>query len=199
MCYNRFTIHIDLFNCKRFKDGGCAYKNTGSSYLKLCVKWLQERLNQIFACFGAKTDCFASLASLYTQIKFSIKNSLIYTAINNVHISHNAPYLLSKILHKHCFQFLLGTAVIPRRNEKQRLYKFWEANNVNYERYASGILNKMEYISTWTYENLVSKHFVIFPKFHRLIACLLRCLLMSFVFACFLVRDLCRSANRISI
>ena len=35
MCYNRFTIQIDLFKYKRIKDGGCAYKNTGSSHLKL--------------------------------------------------------------------------------------------------------------------------------------------------------------------
>ena len=32
MCHNRFTIQIDLFKYKRFKDGGCAYKNTGSSH-----------------------------------------------------------------------------------------------------------------------------------------------------------------------
>ena len=34
MCHNRFTVQIDLFKYKRFKDGGCAYKNTGSSHLK---------------------------------------------------------------------------------------------------------------------------------------------------------------------
>ena len=28
--------------------------------------------------------------------------------INHFNITHNAPYLLPKILHKHCFQFLLG-------------------------------------------------------------------------------------------
>ena len=31
---NRFTIQIDLCKYKRFKDGGCAHKNTGSSHLK---------------------------------------------------------------------------------------------------------------------------------------------------------------------
>ena len=50
-----------------------------------------------------------------------------------------------------------------------------------------------EYISTSSYENPVSKHFVIFLNFASLIAFLLCCLLMSFVFACFVVRDLCRS------
>ena len=52
-------------------------------------------------------------------------------------------------------------------------------------------------ISTWSYENRVSKHFVIFLNFRCLIACLLCCLLMSFVFlACLVVRDLCRSGCR---
>ena len=35
---NRFTIQIDLFKCERFKDGGCADKNTGSSHLKFNPK-----------------------------------------------------------------------------------------------------------------------------------------------------------------
>ena len=37
----------------------------------------------------------------------------------------------------------------------------------------------------WSYENRVTKHFVIFLNSPCLIACLLRCLLMSFFFACF--------------
>ena len=45
----------------------------------------------------------------------------IFELIRHLHI-HNAPYLPPKVLHKYCFQSL-GTAVIPRRNEKQRLCK----------------------------------------------------------------------------
>ena len=52
------------------------------------------------------------------------------------------------------------------------------------------------YISTWSYENRVSKHFVIFFNFPCLIAWILRCFLMCFFFACFVVRDLCRSGCR---
>ena len=33
MCHDRFIIRINLFSYKRFEDGGCAYKNTGSSYV----------------------------------------------------------------------------------------------------------------------------------------------------------------------
>ena len=39
----------------------------------------------------------------------------------------------------------------------------------------------MTYIYTWSYENRVSKHFVIFLSFPCLIACLLCCLLMCFL------------------
>ena len=49
----------------------------------------------------------------------------LFWAMRHLRISHNAPYLPSKILHKHCFQFLLGRAVISTRNEKQRLCKIW--------------------------------------------------------------------------
>ena len=51
--------------------------------------------------------------------------------------------------------------------------------------------------STWSHENRVSKHFVIFLNFPCLIACLLCCLLVSFLFfACFVIRGLCRSGCR---
>ena len=56
-----------------------------------------------------------------------------------------------------------------------------------------GVLKQIKYPSMWIYENQAGKHFVIFLNFPCLIACLHCCLLMSFVFACFVVTDLCRS------
>ena len=56
-----------------------------------------------------------------------------------------------------------------------------------------GVLKQIKYPSMWIYENQAGKHFVIFLNFPCLIACLHCCLLMSFVFACFVVRNLCRS------
>ena len=50
MYHNRFTIQIDLLKYKRFKDGGCAYKNTGSSHLNKYT--VSIRLN---AADGSKT------------------------------------------------------------------------------------------------------------------------------------------------
>ena len=51
MCHNRFTIQIDLFKYKRFKDEGCAYKNTGSSHLNVnlrCPESIYVRVGYVF-------------------------------------------------------------------------------------------------------------------------------------------------------
>ena len=59
---------------------------------------------------------------------------LTFTRPELVHISHNAPYLPPNILHKHCFQFLLGRLQYPGETEKQRLCKIGGgggANNVD--------------------------------------------------------------------
>ena len=37
-----------------------------------------------------------------------------------------------KILHNHCFQFLLGITVVPREIEHNGYAKFWGVNNVRY-------------------------------------------------------------------
>ena len=51
--------------------------------------------------------------------------------IGHLHVFHNAPHLPPKNVAQALFSISLGTAVIPRRNEKQRLAKFWEANKVH--------------------------------------------------------------------
>ena len=57
----------------------------------------------------------------------------------------NAPYFSPKILHKHCL-ISLGTAVIPKRNKRQKVMQFFfffgggGTNKVHYGRCASGEL-----------------------------------------------------------
>ena len=65
--------------------------------------------------------------------------------ILHLHASHNAPCFLPKVMNKNCLYIRLGTTVIPRKNEKQRLCKIWAgvgrgggANKVNYGRCAKG-------------------------------------------------------------
>ena len=45
--------------------------------------------------------------------------------IHHFNIDHNAPCLPLKILHNHCFQFLLGFTVIPREIEDNGYAKLW--------------------------------------------------------------------------
>ena len=50
------------------------------------------------------------------------------TKIHHFHIDHNAPCLPSRILHNHCFQFLLRNTVVPREIEDNcyaRFFFFW--------------------------------------------------------------------------
>ena len=49
------------------------------------------------------------------------KNSFI----RHLHISHDAPYLPPKILHKRCFQFPLGPLEYPGEMKNKGYAKFW--------------------------------------------------------------------------
>ena len=44
--------------------------------------------------------------------------------MRHFHISHHAPYLLSKILHNLCFSFLLGITAVPIEIENNAYAKF---------------------------------------------------------------------------
>ena len=47
MCYNVFTIKINLFENKRFKDGRCITKITGSSHRKAQKRKLTPYLKKL--------------------------------------------------------------------------------------------------------------------------------------------------------
>ena len=47
-------------------------------------------------------------------------------------MDYNDPCLRPKILHNHCFQFLLGIAVVPREIEDNGYAKFWGLNKLHY-------------------------------------------------------------------
>ena len=59
--------------------------------------------------------------------------------VRHFHISHNAPYLPSKILHNLCFSFLLGLTAVPREIEYTAHAKFLGANKVHYGKCGSGL------------------------------------------------------------
>ena len=87
-----------------------------------------------------------------------------------------------------------GLLVQPVQGELE-LRIFFSGKLLTIQDFLLAVFYKPNHKSNWSYENRVSKHFVIFLNFSYLIASLLCCLLMSF-FACCVVRDLCRSGCR---
>ena len=49
--------------------------------------------------------------------------NLLKTRTHYFHIDHNAPWLPLRILHNHCFRFLLGITVVPREIENNGYVK----------------------------------------------------------------------------
>ena len=64
MCYNVFTIKINFFRYKRFKDGRCTYKNNGSSHLneKIYIYIYKKSVKSKDYCKADQNDvyCFRS-------------------------------------------------------------------------------------------------------------------------------------------
>ena len=48
--------------------------------------------------------------------------------IHHFHIDHHASCLPPKVLHNHCFQFLLGITVVPREYKENSYAKIWGVN-----------------------------------------------------------------------
>ena len=81
MSHNRFTIQIDLFKYKRFEDGGCAYKNTGSSLRWLdWIFWGWYLPSLSINYVGVSKDMEKRLPQLY-YIKMKISYDLGFIAI----------------------------------------------------------------------------------------------------------------------
>ena len=58
------------------------------------------------------------------NVRFHFRHRIMLPFVSHFHILHNALCLPSKILHKHCFQFLLGLTIIPREIENSAYAKF---------------------------------------------------------------------------
>ena len=56
---------------------------------------------------------------------------------------HNTPCLFRQILHKHCFQFLLGHLMVSRENKNSGYAKFGGTNKEYYGIFRSGLLDRL--------------------------------------------------------
>ena len=58
---------------------------------------------------------------------------------------HNTLCLSPQILHKHCFQFLLGLTMVPRENENNTYAKFGGTNKEYYGIFRNGLLTSLRH------------------------------------------------------
>ena len=61
------------------------------------------------------------------------------TPIGHFEKYHNTFCLFPQILHKHCFQFLLGLTMVPRKNKNNAYAKFGGTNKEYYGIFRSGL------------------------------------------------------------
>ena len=66
--------------------------------------------------------------------------------IHHFYMDHNNPFFSPKILHNHCFQFLLGMTVTPREIEDNGYAKFWGLKKVHYGLCENGELSRFSII-----------------------------------------------------
>ena len=60
------------------------------------------------------------------------------STIHHFHIDHNAPCLHRRVLHNHCFQYLLGITVVPGQIEDEGYAELLWVNNVHLGLYENG-------------------------------------------------------------
>ena len=69
------------------------------------------------------------------QHSFTVNNSPTQDYVHpddHTKPTYNTLYCPSKILHKHCFQFLVVLTITPREIENNAYAKFWRDNNEYY-------------------------------------------------------------------
>ena len=85
----------------------------------MAARLKQERRHLCFLLLPS-----SSLHDLHTRTESFYIPACLYHCIHYFHIDHNAPCLPPKILHNHCFQFLLGITVVPREIQDNGYAKF---------------------------------------------------------------------------
>ena len=112
-----------------FVPVSCIYPTLFSGTWPLCFWLAHER-----GCVAAVHFILFNFAIYPPSIAMELKvnKEIRDPSIYHFHIDHNAHCLPPKILHNHCFQFLLGITVVPREIEDNGYAKFWEVNKVHY-------------------------------------------------------------------
>ena len=140
----------------------CIYPTLFSGTWPLCFWLAHER-----GCVTAVHFILFSFANYPPSVAMELKVSkeIWDPSIHHFHIDHNAPCLPPRLLHNHCFQFLLGITVVPREIEDIGYAKFWEVKRcimvyvklVNMEDKTCGISHE------FVFRRNLNVHFVALP------------------------------------
>ena len=72
-----------------------------------------------------------------------------FHSLRHLQMTHAAPYLRRKILHKHCFQFLLGRLWYPGEMKNKGYAKFWGVWETCKWRMRESLQRLLTKISVW--------------------------------------------------
>ena len=132
---------------KKTKLNICHHMLTSSTQLQNRSFHVAERTRTSSKCQDEKCTCKACKNAVYLcQIckfmGFLLPSSswLLKLPIGHFGKYHNILCLSPQILHKHCFQFLLGHTMVPRENKNNAYANFGGKNKEYYGNFRSGLL-----------------------------------------------------------
>ena len=109
-----------MFYCQNSQRYSTLSKNTSCIVQRSVI--LEGTYNQ-----GRSSMWFVLFADPPQDLREAVVNLVVKKSelIRHSHISQNAPFFFPRNFIEALFSISLGRAVIPRRNEKQRLCKIW--------------------------------------------------------------------------
>ena len=90
-----------------------------------------------------------------TRVLFITEICFRHTPIGHFGKYHNILCLSPQILHKHCFQFLLGLTIVPREYKNNAYAKFGGTNKEYYGTFRSGLLDVKHFFVRWVFVKVV--------------------------------------------
>ena len=106
-------------------------------------------------------ECFNSTLLTLTEPMNASRSTNLFINSNHHLIGHFGKYhntfcLSPEILHKHCFQFLLGLTMVPKENENNAYAKFGGTKKKYYDIFRSGLWHgySTPYINTHNSQSL---------------------------------------------
>ena len=120
------------------------YATQSVSLTKTTSKTLTKKFLAFRGYHMSPCDAYVRHLNLFMQLYVLDMYITVSCAIGHFQKYHNTLCLSSKILHKHCFHFLLGLTLVPRENENNAYANFCRTNKEYYGIFESGLLRLVQ-------------------------------------------------------